>query len=162
MNMPDDCPYVVLPTWRSSGAGRSIICSCIQSRGTPDEAEVYFFHRRSCFGDAVVVRVSRSRDDLQICCSYQQLYHPIERMQKPLTESDWTRVEDALAAASFWTLEPDEEFRPMFDGSDWTIRGCRDGRSHRIKRRSPGGPVRDLGELFIELAGSEEIEDYFR
>jgi hypothetical protein len=23
-------------------------------------------------------------------------------------------------------------------------------------------PIRDLGELFIELAGSEEIEDYFR
>jgi hypothetical protein len=49
------------------------------------ESEACFFRRRSCFGDDVVVRVSRSGDDLQICCSYQRLYHPIERMQKPLT-----------------------------------------------------------------------------
>jgi hypothetical protein len=27
---------------------------------------------------------------------------------------------------------------------------------------SPCGLIHDLGELFIELAGSEEIEDYFR
>jgi hypothetical protein len=81
-------------------------------------------------------------------------------MQKPLTPADWNRLEDALAATSFWTLDPIEEFRPMFDGSDWTIRGRQGGRSHCIKRRSPYGPIRDLGELFIELAGSEAIEDY--
>jgi hypothetical protein len=36
------------------------------------------------------------------------------------------------AAASFWTLDPIEEFRTMFDGSDWTIRGRQGGRSHCI------------------------------
>ena len=80
-------------------------------------------------------------------------------MQKPLTAADWNRLE--LAAASFWTLDPIEEFRPMFDGSDWTIRGRQGGRSHCIKRRSPYGPIRDLGELFIESAGSEGINEYF-
>jgi hypothetical protein len=49
----------------------------------------------------------------------------------------------------------------MFDGCDWTIRGRRGGRSHCIKRRSPYSPIRDLGELFIELAGSEAINEYF-
>jgi hypothetical protein len=49
----------------------------------------------------------------------------------------------------------------MFDGSDWTIRGRQVGRSHCIKRRSPYGPIRDLGELFIESAGSEGINEYF-
>lgn len=83
-------------------------------------------------------------------------------MQRPLTAVDWTRVERGLAASSFWTLDPIEEFRPMFDGSDWTNRGRQGGRSHCIKLRSPYGPIRDLGELFIELAGSEEIEDYLR
>jgi hypothetical protein len=140
MNAPDDCPYVVMPTSRrSSGAGRPITCSCNLSRGTADESEAYFFRRRSCFGDDVVVRASRSGGDLQICCSYQRLYHPIERMQKPLTPADWTRVEEGLEAASFWTLDPIEEFRPMFDGSDWTIRGHQGVRSHCIKRRSPYG-----------------------
>jgi hypothetical protein len=39
------------------------------------------------------------------------LYYPIERM--PLTAADWTRLKDALAAASFWALDRDEEFRPL-------------------------------------------------
>jgi hypothetical protein len=82
------------------------------------------------------------------------------RMQKPLTAADWNRLEDCAGCASFWTLDPIDEFRSMFDGSDWTIRGRQGGRSHCIKRRSPYGPIRDLGELFIELAGSEAIEDY--
>jgi hypothetical protein len=55
-------------------------------------------------------------------------------MQKPPTAADWNRLEDALAAASFWPLDPIEEFRPMFDGSDWTIRGRQGGRSRYIKR----------------------------
>jgi hypothetical protein len=81
-------------------------------------------------------------------------------MQKPLIVADWNRLEDALAGTSFWRLDPDEEFRPMFNGSDWTIRGRQGGRSPCIKRRSPYGPIRDLGELFIELAGSEAINEY--
>jgi hypothetical protein len=101
-----------------------------------------------------MVRVRRRGDDLQICCSYQRLYHPTERMQKPLKAADWNRVEEGLAAASFWTLDPIEEFRPMFDGSDRTIRGRQGGRSHCTNRRSSYGPIRDIGELFIELAGS--------
>ena len=81
-------------------------------------------------------------------------------MQKPLTAADWTRLEDALTVASLWTLDRDEEFRPMFDGSDWTIRGHQGDTSHQIRRRSPYGPICDLGELFIELAGSEAINEY--
>jgi hypothetical protein len=161
MKAPDDCPSVVMPTWCSSGAGRPITCSCIKSRGTADESEAYFFRRLDCFGDDVVVRVGRTGDDLQICCSYQRNFYPIERMQKPLAPADWTRVEEGLAAVSFWTLDPIEEFRPMFDGSDWTIRGRQSDRPHCIKRRSPYGPIRDLCELFIELAGSEAINGYF-
>jgi hypothetical protein len=43
-------------------------------------------------------------------------------------------------------------------GSDWTIRG-RQVALHQttISLR----PIRDLGELFIELAGSEAINEYF-
>jgi hypothetical protein len=48
----------------------------------------------------------------------------------------------------------------MFDASDWTIRWHQGG-THCIKRRSPYGPIRDLGELFFELAGSEATNEYF-
>jgi hypothetical protein len=85
----------------------------------------------------------------------------MERMQKPLTVADWNRLEDALAGTSFWRLDPDEEFRPHVRRLPWTIRGAKAAGSHCIKRRSPYGPIRDLGELFIELAGSEEINEYF-
>jgi hypothetical protein len=69
--------------------------------------------------------------------------------------------QERLAATSFWTLGSNEKPRLMLDGSDWTIRGRQGGRSHCIKRRSPYGPIRDLGELFVELAGSEAINEYF-
>ena len=115
MNAPDDCPSVVMPTWRSSGAGRPITCSCIQSRGTADESEAYFFRRLSCFGDDVVVRVSRSGDDLQICCSYASSFGPIERTQKPLTAVDWNRLKGALAATLFWTLDSKEKPQLMLE-----------------------------------------------
>jgi hypothetical protein len=49
----------------------------------------------------------------------------------------------------------------MFDGSDWTIRRHEGSRSHCIKQRSPYRPIRDLGELLMELAGSEAINEYF-
>jgi hypothetical protein len=92
MNASDDCPYVVMPTSpRSSGAGRPITCSCIQSRGTADESEAYFFRRLGCFGDDVVVRVSRSGDDLQICCSYQRNFYPIEGLCAKMALSRSTR-----------------------------------------------------------------------
>ena len=79
-------------------------------------------------------------------------------MQKPLTAADWNRLEDALV----WTLDSTEKPQLMLDGSDWTIRGRQGGRSHCIKRPSPYGPIRDLGELFIELAGSGAINEYFQ
>jgi hypothetical protein len=54
-------------------------------------------------------------------------------MQKPLTPADWNRLEDALAATSFWTLASTEKPPLMLDGSDWTIRARQGGRSHCFK-----------------------------
>jgi hypothetical protein len=58
-----------------------------------------------------VVRVGRTGDDLQICCSYQRNFYPIERMQKPLTAADCNRLEDALVAADFSSLDRDDARR---------------------------------------------------
>jgi hypothetical protein len=64
------------------------------------------------------------------------------------------RVEEALAAASFWTLDCDEEFQPMFDGLDWTIRGGKDGRSHKISIDLP--TAQSAISVFTELADREK------
>jgi hypothetical protein len=79
---------------------------------------VYFFHSRSCFGEEVVVRVSRSGDDVQICCSFRRNYHPIERMQKPLRQQIGPACRVHWPPPRFWTLDRDEEFRVMLDGVD--------------------------------------------
>ena len=50
----------------------------------------------------------------------------------------------------------------MLDGSYWTIIARYSGRSHVIHRTYPDRQIRELGQLFIELAGSEEIEEYSR
>jgi hypothetical protein len=83
-------------------------------------------------------------------------------MQNPLTLADWNRLEDAVAGTSFWRLDPDEEFRPMFDGSDWTIRGRQGGRSPCIKRRSPYGPIRDLAlrDAYVEALDAYRRKDW--
>lgn len=45
-----------------------------------------------------------------------------------------------------------------FVGRLWAVGTAR---PHDVHRWSPYGPIRDLGELFIELAGSEAINEYF-
>src|SRR4051794_3625560 len=122
MNAPDDCPI------RSDDDLVLIGCRPTnhlflhpKPRDRPRERGVFLpstqLLRRRCRG-------ARTGDDLQICCSCQRNFYPIERLQKPLTPADWDRVKEAQAAASFWSADPDGEFRPMFDGSHWTIRGC--------------------------------------
>jgi hypothetical protein len=78
-----------------------------------------------------------------------------------LTPAHWDRLEDALAADSFWTLDSTETPRPMLDGSDCTIRGCQAAGRITSDDDVPYDPIRDLFELFMELAGSEAINGYF-
>jgi hypothetical protein len=56
------------------GVDRPITCSCIQSRGNPNENEANFFHRRTCFGDEVVMRIGRIGDDIRMCCLHGRLF----------------------------------------------------------------------------------------
>jgi hypothetical protein len=41
----------------------------------------------------------------------RKLLCPIERTQKRLTAADWNRLKGALAASSFWTLDPIEDIK---------------------------------------------------
>jgi hypothetical protein len=88
----------------------------------------------------------------------------------PLAPADWDRLQDALIAASFWSLDPDgidwpsdgDEQRTIaaiigsrgLDGSDWLFEGRRKDVYRAASRWSPrGGALYDLGRLFFELAG---------
>lgn len=74
----------------------------------------------------------------------------------PLTQADRAGLQEALLAASFWALDPDEG--PLArgrDGAFWTIEGRRKGIFRAISRWSPRDEgVRVLGRFFFEFASS--------
>jgi hypothetical protein len=73
----------------------------------------------------------------------------------PLTLADWGRLQEALIAASFWALDPDEgPLARGLDGAFWTIEGRRKDIFRAVSRWSPCDElVHDLGRLFFDLAG---------
>jgi hypothetical protein len=75
--------------------------------------------------------------------------------------SGWGRLQDALIAASFWALDP-EELRLGLDGSDWLIEGRRKDIYRAVSRWSPdGGHLRPRQAVFrtgwSAAGGSEDL-----
>ncbi len=164
MKLPADCPYSIkLPP---QDAAERIACCRAQGRyrllredeeplcrTIRTEAEVYrFTWRSSCNGDAVG-RIGRQGDESTLRCFYRpSKFGDADRRKVPLSLANWARLQDALIAASFWALGP-EERRLGLDGSDWLIEGRRKDIFWVVSRWSPRGAVHDLGEVFFELAG---------
>jgi hypothetical protein len=126
------------------------------------EAEVYRFTWRSSFDGDAVVRIGRQGGEITPRCLYRSsLFGDAARRRVPLTVSDWGRLQDALIAAPFWALDP-EDLRLGLDGSGWLIEGRRKDIYRAVSRWSPRGALRGLGELFFELAGPPlaEIKPY--
>ncbi len=122
------------------------------------EAEVDRFTWRSSFDGDAVMRIGRQGDEITLRCVYRfSVFGDADRRRVSLTMSDWGRLQDALIAASFWALDP-EELRLGLDGSDWLIEGCRKDIYRAVSRWSPDGAIYDLGSLFFELAGSPLAE----
>jgi hypothetical protein len=115
----------------------------------------YRFTWRSSFDYNAVVRIGRHGDEITLRWVDRWFRTPSPDDAPPvvaLTLADWARLQDALIAASFWALGP-EESRLGLDGSDWLIEGRRKDIFRAVSRWSPRGALRDLGKLFFELAG---------
>lgn len=74
------------------------------------------------------------------------------RLERALSEQEWTTLVTAINAASFWdaptTTPPQDE-----DGAQWIIEGYRHGKYHAVDRDSSGsGPIRSVGEAFLRAA----------
>jgi hypothetical protein len=169
MRIPVDCPYSRKLPPRE--AAEAIACCRIQSRyrllredekplcrTIRTEAEVYRFTWRSSFDGDAVVRIGRQGDEITMRCAYRSyLFGDADRRQVTVTISDWGRLQDALIAASFWALGP-EECRRGLDGSNWLIEGRSKDIYRAVDRWSPSGAIYDLGKQFFELAGSPLAE----
>jgi hypothetical protein len=91
------------------------------------EAEVYRFTWRSSFDGDAVVRIGRQDDEIALRWAYRR-FSLSEREPRvvPLAGADWDHLQDALIAASFWALDPDEgPLARGLDGAFWTIEGRR-------------------------------------
>jgi hypothetical protein len=76
-----------------------------------------------------------------------------ERRLFALSFPDQRRLMSALTRSNFWGM-PSPSDGPIPDGSEWVIEGRSGAAYHVVSRCSPRpGPFRDLGLLFMELAG---------
>jgi hypothetical protein len=73
--------------------------------------------------------------------------------------ADWARLEDAVVTANFWMLDEQND-RLGLDGATWRFAGRRRRDYHSISRWSPVDSLWDLGRLFFDVAGLEEVRLY--
>ncbi len=172
MKLPADCAYMVNPPerilgdvieplpccrvhclFRSLGDGEVPLCL---SWGT----EVYRFTWDSSFDGDAMLRIARLGDEIRLSRVYRpSQFARTERCEASLTPCDWARLQDALIAANFWTLDPHAEAHGL-DGACWTIEGRRKNIFRAAHHWSPGGELRDLGRLLFDLAGLNKVKIY--
>jgi hypothetical protein len=63
-----------------------------------------------------------------------------------------TKVERLIQESGFWSLPPHGNIKGA-DGSEWIVEGAA-SHYHVVSRWTPGaGPIRAIGEQFLDLAG---------
>jgi len=122
------------------------------------EMEVYRFTWRSSFDGDAVVRIGRWGDEITLRWACRRMRPPGADEAPPvvaLTLADWARLQEALIAASFWALDPDEgPILRGLDGAFWAIEGRRKDIYRAVSVWSPDrAAIYDLGSLFFELPG---------
>ena len=125
-------------------------------RSMAAESEVYRFTWDSSFDGGAVVRIGREVDEIKLRWLYRWFSTPSPHDTPScvrLTLAHWQRLQEALIAASFWTLDAANDLLLRgLDGAFWTIEGRRKDVYRSVRRWSPREAIHDLG-LFFELAG---------
>jgi hypothetical protein len=67
--------------------------------------------------------------------------------------ADWAKLQKAIGASGFWSLDCDCDSIGGFDGAQWLIEGRHGSIFHAVHRWSPGGAFQELGRRFFALAG---------
>jgi hypothetical protein len=114
---------------------------------------VYRFTWHSSFDGDAVVRIGRQGGEITLRLD-RSLVHAeavTSALFVALTLAGRARMQDALIAMSFWSLDA-EERRLGLDGSDWLIEARRKDNYRAVSRWSPRGALRELGKLFFEMA----------
>ena len=126
--------------------------------GVEQEVEEYRFTWRSSFHGSAIVHIGRGGNSLLIDWVRHDLAN-FGRYRRYTEATTWPRLEAALLAASFWSLDSvgDENLIGL-DGTDWLIEGRRRDVYRAVRRWSPGGSIYDLGQAFLEVAGPPIVD----
>lgn len=122
--------------------------------------EVYRFAWSSSFDGDLTVKITRSDDGCQVHADRRWL-GPDHEPTRRLGPEEWVRLEAAVGAASFWSLEAPDQGLNGLDGADWHIEGRKADLFHSVVRWSPTDPrLVALGSVFAELAGFPDLALY--
>jgi hypothetical protein len=138
--------------------------------GPPPAEETYRLVWLRSFHDPVAIQIDRSGErytlDVVSPDEIRLSGKPLKRVQRQLTQEEWSRITAGLQKIDFWALPANSEESGYFmtdDGSDqivvtagkdgarWIIEG-RAGRYHVIDRWSDADDVIAVGRIFIDLA----------
>ena len=76
----------------------------------------------------------------------------LRKIERDLTVDQSRKFDDLIQRSGFWSL-PSHEKTSGLDGSKWILEGVTD-KYHVVVRWMPeSGPVREIGEQFLSLAG---------
>ena len=130
-----------------------------------DDTTTYRFLWLRTFSQPISVRVSLHANEVRIEAfklSGAGGYDPgvvSTHIEKVVTTSDWDKLEAALDKVEFWNLPTEPSTNDAgADGAQWIIEGERNGTYHVADRWSPEGPYRELGLLFLQIAGISVTE----
>jgi hypothetical protein len=119
-----------------------------------DAEEAYSLRIDPSFRGPTTVCIARAGDRVTLTArSRARMFDPEREVHKPLSAKEWDARLWALHRADFWELPP---WHPQLglDGETWTIEGRQGDRYHSSSHWwPPAGPYRDLGRVFLDLAG---------
>jgi hypothetical protein len=170
MILPNDCPHrrsgaTCMPAYMARVAPQPCCqtTACDFEDDTPATRRPLCFNRdgaieayrlswSSAFDGDVFVLVERGAVGISVQSECRSFTYGRDRFASGTDQDAWERLETALQAASFWTLNEVGEAGGM-DGATWMIEGRNRDEYHSIRRWSPGGAVRHLGREFLAVAG---------
>ena len=120
------------------------------------EEEAYRFSWDSSFDGLACVYIGRSGEVVTLRArrsNFSLTADPVAEHVLQLSPDQWGKFQRAVAAANFWSLDSFSDLSAGLDGAQWSIEGCRGGIYHAVHRWSPCGSVRELGDVFVGLAG---------
>jgi hypothetical protein len=130
------------------------------SCGPSMDREVYRLLFLPAFGHLVAIRIIDSTSGIVLEStesSSMGYYYPgmtFEHKRIQLNERDWNELKSAIAASAFWTATTNAEALIGIDGDEWIIEGRQGRKYHAVGRFHPkGNSFRDLGQIFLKLAG---------